>query len=344
MCNIDESLLITLFTTGQIKQALSAHSHISHRSMPQVEKYLRPGRLWKPIVSRTQGLLRKLWIGYGKGKIWHSTYFTQPERWGGAQVVTVVDMIYERFPNLFALSVDEQFREQKRRCVLAADAVICISENTKKDVQQFYGIDTSRVRVIPLACSEVFMQIQNPEPNPIPIPRKPFLLYVGYRTHYKNFDALIKAYSQWQNRSEVDLVVVGRQWSVDERKKLVASGIDGQVHLFGNVDDQVLTRLYRTAVAFVYPSFYEGFGIPLLEAMACGCPVVASRIPSTIEVAGDCPIYFDPAQVDDLIVALDFALIEGRNSVRCRNGLKRVKEFSWEKTASETLKVYRAIS
>jgi alpha-1,3-rhamnosyl/mannosyltransferase len=101
--------------------------------------------------------------------------------------------------------------------------------------------------------------------------------------------------------------------------------------------------LYNQAAAFVHPSLYEGFGIPLLEAMACGCPVVASRIPTTREVAGDCPIYFDPMQPDELITALDVALAEGRNSERVRRGLEWVKQYSWDRTARETLQVYRAL-
>ena len=105
----------------------------------------------------------------------------------------------------------------------------------------------------------------------------------------------------------------------------------------------MLCRLYNQAVAFVYPSLYEGFGIPLLEAMTCGCPIVASRIPSTVEVAGDCPIYFDPAEEDDLVNALDIALSEGRNSERVQAGFEKVKSYSWDKTTAQTLQVYRAV-
>ena len=101
--------------------------------------------------------------------------------------------------------------------------------------------------------------------------------------------------------------------------------------------------LYNRALAFIYPSLYEGFGIPLLEAMACGCPIVASRIPSTIEVAGDCPVYFNPNDVEELISALDIIIPEGRNSKRTRSGLERVKKYSWQKTAEQTLEVYHSL-
>jgi glycosyltransferase involved in cell wall biosynthesis len=148
----------------------------------------------------------------------------------------------------------------------------------------------------------------------------------------------------WSKKNDVALVLVGgRQWSDNEQKRLTELGIQGRVHILENVTDQTLCYLYNKAVGFVYPSLYEGFGIPLLEAMACGCPIVASRIPSTIEVAGDCLIYFDPASADELVSALDVVLSEGRNSERVHAGLERVKTYSWDKTAAETLKVYRAV-
>jgi alpha-1,3-rhamnosyl/mannosyltransferase len=106
----------------------------------------------------------------------------------------------------------------------------------------------------------------------------------------------------------------------------------------------MLLRLYNQAVALVYPSLYEGFGIPLLEAMACGCPVIASRIPSTVEVAGEQPIYFEPVHLESLLAAFDLALAEGRNSERVRTGLEHAQDFSWDKTSSQVLEVYHALS
>jgi glycosyltransferase involved in cell wall biosynthesis len=154
---------------------------------------------------------------------------------------------------------------------------------------------------------------------------------------------LLQAYSSWPRRKEVDLVVVGGKWSKKEVQHLAKLGITDRVHLLRDVDDQKLCLLYNQATAFVYPSIYEGFGIPLLEAMACGCPIIASRIPSTLEVAGECPIYFEPTEAEDLLAAFDIALSEGRASERVRSGLEQVKCYSWDKTARWTLEVYRAL-
>ena len=169
------------------------------------------------------------------------------------------------------------------------------------------------------------------------------MLFIGGRYPHKNFNGLIQAYSLWEHREEVALVVVGSPWSVDEEKQLAELGIRERVYLLTDVDDETLCYIYNQASAFVYPSLYEGFGIPLLEAMACGCPIIASRIPSTIEVAGGCPIYFEPTEVDSLVNGFDVALSEGRKSERVRAGIERVKSYSWDRTAAQTLEIYRTL-
>ena len=339
VCQVDKTLDITLLMTGQSRQLLPHHPHIRIRSIPRIERFLQPYMVWQ--YFRPRELWLRLFIGRTKGKIWHSTYYTMPAMWSGATVVTVPDMIHELFPNLFNRISNQRFREQKRRCVLGADVVICISETTRRDVQHFYGIDSDKIRVVPLGYSNSFRRLNNTAGGTESSTVKPFLLYIGSRSHYKNFGQLIQAYSSWQHRREVNLSVVGAEWSPDEIELLVELGIYDQVCHLGKVDDETLCYLYNTALAFVYPSLYEGFGIPLLEAMACGCPIVASRIPSTIEVAGDYPLYFAPEEVEDLVLALDRVLLEGKYPQRCLAGLERVKNFSWEKTAEQTLEVYR---
>jgi len=344
MCEADDSLHISLLTQGRLRQVLPQHRRITHRSIPNIECYLRPRRIWKPFIPAAKRLMRKLWSGQGAGKIWHSTYYTMPEKWDGYTVVTVHDMIFERFPDFYdGLSAD-RFREKKRRCIQEADAVICVSETTRQDVHHFYGLDSDSIYVVPHACSDVFRQLGQGEGRLGMPTTQPFLLYVGARNRYKNFDAMIQAYSVWSRRKDVALVLVGgRPWSADEEQRLAELGIQDRKHILVDVDDETLCQLYNQALGFVYPSLYEGFGIPLLEAMACGCSVIASRIPSTIEVAGECPIYFDATEVDDLVNAFDIALSEGRNSGRVQAGLERVRFYSWDKTAAQTLEVYRAV-
>lgn len=342
MCDMDRSLRITLLTERGLKQALPEHPGITHRSIIPVERYLRPGRVWKPVIPKIRQCVRELYIGHGENRIWHSTYYTMPEHWDGKQVVMVVDMTHERFADLFSGPGNDEFRERKRQCVLGSDAVICISETTRLDVQRFYKLDSGSLYVVSLACSDGFKQLEQSEL--VPPMREPFLLYIGDRSHYKNFDTLLQAYSVWKHHKEVALVVVGHPWSAEEKKKLTELRIQHRVHLLTDVNDENLCQLYNQAATFVYPSLYEGFGIPLLEAMACGCPIAASRIPSTIEVAGECPIYFEPTEIDDLRNAFEVALSQGRNSEHVRTGLERVRCYSWHKTARRTLEIYRVLS
>jgi glycosyltransferase involved in cell wall biosynthesis len=346
ICNLDKRLRIFLLTEGRIAQTLPHHGHIFHKSIPQIEPYLRPGRLWKPVAPTVRELMGKLQIGCTKGAIWHSTYYTMPpNKWRGPVLVTVADMIHERLPHLFSGPWYDQFREQKRRSVLAADVVICISEATRQDLQCFYNLNSDSVQVIHLAHSDIFKRQEYPAIEAAwSIEKRPFLLYVGLRAHYKNFEGLIRAYSVWPQRNDVTLVVVGKPWTASEEAYLAALGIQGRVQVLTGVDDKMLLRLYNQAVALVYPSLYEGFGIPLLEAMACGCPVIASRIPSTVEVAGEQPIYFEPVHLESLLAAFDLALAEGRNSERVRTGLEHAQDFSWDKTSSQVLEVYHALS
>lgn len=343
MCQADETLNITLLMMGQGQQALPHHPHIHICSAPRIERFLQPYSVWRYLTRGPKEWWLRLSIEKTGGKIWHSTYYTTPKIWRGATVVTVHDMIHELFPDLFNKVSDEQFREQKRRCVLSADAVICISEATRRDVEHFYGIDSDKVWLVPLGYSNTFKRLTGLVERAESPVSGPFLLYVGSRSHYKNFKQLIQAFSLWQHQREVNLVVVGRKWSPDEMETLTGLGIYDRVRLLDKVDDEALCYLYNTAVALVCPSLYEGFGILLLEAMACGCPVVASRIPATIEVAGDCPVYFDPRETEDLLLALDKVLLEGRDSQRSLVGLERVKDFSWERAAEQTLKVYRSL-
>jgi glycosyltransferase involved in cell wall biosynthesis len=345
MCDIDNSLRIKLLTQGQLRQRLPVHKRISHHPVPAFERYLRPNRLWQSVLPAINRLMYNLWTGKGKGKIWHSTFYTVPAKWDGHLIMSVYDMIHERYPDLYSGANSDKFREIKRHSITRSDAVICISETTRQDVHHFYGIDLDLIYVVHLACSNVFIKLVSPQSVPNTLVNQPFLLYLGGRSHYKNFALLAKAFSIWPHRKDVTLVLVGgRPWSDDEDDRLLKLGIRDRVQLLTNVDDQTLCQLYNQALGFVYPSLYEGFGIPLLEAMACGCPVVASRIPSTVEVAGDCPIYFDPTEEDDLINALDILLSDGQNPERIEVGIKKAGTYSWDKTAAEVLKVYQHLA
>jgi glycosyltransferase involved in cell wall biosynthesis len=344
ICAMEESLNITLLTANRPKQPLPTHPQIVHRSYISVDRVFRPWRLWAPAYPKLRSLVLGLAWGLDHGSLWHSTYYTMRPRWTGPKVVTVVDMIHERFSHLFSTPADERFRQRKRRCILGADKVICISHTTEQEVQEFLGIPSDRTEVVALACSNNFGILESDAESSVIPTEDPYLLYVGTRSYHKNFSLVLEAYSGWNRRNEFSLITVGVPWSNEETQCLHDLGLSGRVYLLSDTDDDQLCQLYNRASAFIYPSLFEGFGIPLLEAMACGCPIVASRIPSTLEVAKECPIYFEPTEPDDLVRAFDLAISEGRDSERVRAGLQAVRRYSWDETARQTLEVYRAVS
>jgi glycosyltransferase involved in cell wall biosynthesis len=254
-------------------------------------------------------------------------------------VLTVYDMTMEKV--LASKDVDGVQRRIKKKAILAADAIICISHHTRKDLLELYSIPEERVVVTHLA-SEIDAGMAQ---NAGKIPEAPYFLFVGTRRGYKNFALLLDAFSKVAERQkDVRLCVVGAPFTHDEKRSMADLKVDGRVDNVGYVADRYLAKLYRCSVAFVYPSCYEGFGIPLLEAMACGTPVVASNCTSIPEVVGDAALLFDPCSGEELTEGLLRLL----SSVSIRKdliekGYQRVKLFSWDVTATKTIEVYKSL-
>ncbi len=340
LCELDSQLRITLQIDdqqGALKQALPEHQHISITH--QFASLTMPYQPWNRASRRVQRYLKTI---SQRRSIWHSTYYTLPREWFGKQVITVYDLIYLRFASLYHLPEHEQFRQHQQRCIQQADAVICISETTRRDVEQFYAIDPSRLHVVLPAVSESFRVLPREDHISLPV-SEPFIFYVSGRGPHKNFDALLQAYSQWEKKDDIVLVVTGVPWRAHEEKRLVELGIRDRVYQIDGVDDTMLCQLYNQATAFVYPSLYEGFGISLLEALSCGCPVVASRIPTSLEITETDVVYFEPSDVRSLVSALEKAVCEGRESERIQVGFKTAQSFSWDRAAAETLAIYHAL-
>ena len=334
MCDMDTSLKIVLLTEGKLLQSFPIHKRIIHRDIPILKNYLPVTRAWNLIGPRANRFMYRLLIGQGTGQIWHSTYYSMPERWDGWQVVTVADMIYER---LETTSSDEQYiRNMKQKAIYHADKIIAISQATKDDLKKFLGVADEKIQVIHLGCNPVFQKVPGQKWF-----GKPFVLFVGARAGYKNFEGLLQAFSIWPKNKEVDLVAVGANWTTEELRKIIDLNLLDKVRLISYPDDLVLRDLYNQALVFISPSLYEGFGIPLLESMSCGCPIIASRIPSTVEIAGDVPFYHDPGNLEQILSNLDQAWCESKSSERILRGTNLVKSFSWEHTARQTLELYR---
>jgi glycosyltransferase involved in cell wall biosynthesis len=340
ICNLDESVRINMFTTGLSLQKLPKHPQIRHLPPSIIYRILYPNRVINPFIEKIIQPKERISKFVKSNSIWHSTYYTRPKEWTGFEVVTVVDMIHERFPEYYDDDLSKEFKKRKEECIIKSDTIICISNATRDDLQSFYEVDDSKIHIIYLSHSSAFNIIDSSGRKQKLPNRKPYFIYVGRRKNYKNFTFMLKAYSAWSKKEEISLVVVGNKFDRDEELLLLNLGVLDNLYLHEYPDDEELCSLYNNAVALIFPSEYEGFGIPVLEAMACGCSVIASSIPSTREIADDVPIYFDPHDVDSLIHAFDMVLEENSDE-RIQNGLRLVRGFSWDKTAKETLDVYR---
>jgi glycosyltransferase involved in cell wall biosynthesis len=279
----------------------------------------------------------------GRFDVFHPTYYTlltkRPAGSGRAPtVLTVWDMIHELFPA--EMDPTGEHADRKRRAILAAERIICISENTKKDLLERYPVPEGKVAVTYLASGIDISMSGGPEP----VPARPYFLYVGSRSRYKNFDGLLRAFARAAAaRGNLALCVVGPPFTADEEGQLAALRLAGRVEHYGQPADPHLAKLYRHSLALVYPSRYEGFGIPPLEAMSCGTVAVVSDASSLPEVVGDAGVMFDPRADEELTdILLALAADEALRRGLIEKGRRRAEGFGWGKTVAQTVEVYRS--
>lgn len=305
----------------------------------QVEHFRRES-VRKVIASFDQAM-GSFFINHRNGvQIFHETYYSKntyaPP--GAKRIVTIYDMIHERFPKLFRQ--DDITSNLKKRAVERADHIICISQSTRLDLMRIFGTPSNKITVTYLGHS-----LTSPiQVNDIEISNRPFLLFVGYRTGYKNFERFLRAYSYSDVLKREFLVVCfgGGRFSRQEISMIESLHIPSGMVTWLEGDDSVLSYLYSNAAALVYPSLYEGFGIPPLEAMAYNCPVACSRASSLPEVVGDAAELFDPTQEDAIRVAIEQIVTSPSRSDELKKlGIRQSKLFSWQKCAQDTISAYK---
>lgn len=276
----------------------------------------------------------------------HPTYYwllsrQEISRYNCPVVLTVYDMIHELFSNQMDPSGWQI--EEKRKAIHAAQMIICISGNTKKDLLERYSIPENKVKVTHLASSINASMAYGSEP----VPSRPYYLYVGSRnSDYKNFDGLLLAFAKAASvQTDLALCVVGSPLNQTEKKLIAKFKLINHIEHYRYASDCHLAKLYRCSIALVYPSLYEGFGIPPLEAMSCGTVTIASDSSSIPEVVGDAGILFDPqATLDlaDILLSLLDNSLERDHLIA--KGHQRARMFSWDKTVAQTLDIYRSLA
>ncbi len=283
--------------------------------------------------------------------IWHCPHYNVPFVKKGMLVVTVHDLIHLVFQGKYFNALQGWYARQSLNLVRKnADAIIAVSHHTKKDLVELAGIPESRITVIHEGVGKEFQPIEDQRALAslkikFNLPKK-FLLYVGNIKPHKNVGQLSRVFLRLKQKSKIeeDLVLVGqpdKKW-INQDKDLRAAAKDNAVHFLSKVPLQDLPGLYSMATAVVLPSLYEGFGLVVLEAMACGTPVIVSNRASLPEIAGDAAKVFDP-QSDG---ALDEAIELVSGDINCRkimtiNGIQRANQFSWNKMVDATVSIYR---
>jgi glycosyltransferase involved in cell wall biosynthesis len=230
--------------------------------------------------------------------------------------------------------------KNKRKLYESADAVICVSESSRRDLLHYYQVDPARAFVVyhgikPFAVDEE--QTTNSPPA-----QRPYLLFVGFRGTYKNFAMLLHAYATSGISRDYDLLTIGGgAFSLDELSIIKSLGVAHNVQNLQGVGDSRLAAIYRGASLFVYPSLYEGFGFPPLEAMSVGCPVLVSSTSSLPEICGDAAHYFDPEDPNDLSRSLLNVLNspDSLPTMRAR-GYAQVSRYDWNQSAAKTHQIY----
>ncbi len=321
-------------------------AHAPHHPNLKLENY----RLWRP-----HRLSRRFYQGWkppslNRCAVSHPTYYdllhgVRYSDFKGPLVVTVYDFIFARFPG--------QLDDAKRTLAIQAEAIeradhiVCISRSTQGDLAHFHPKAMSKSSVIGLASSFAHGSLKEPASAAERIdPEAPTFLFVGGRGGYKNFSFLLRAFAKARSKCpRIRLHVAGHRLDNEERWAIHLLGLDGSVDATVYPDEQALAGLYRRSVALLYPSFYEGFGLPPLEAMSCGTLAVTSNATSLPEVVGDAGIMLDPFKEDDWAECLlDLARGKVDRNQYIARGYEHAQRFTWRQSVSEHVALYRRLA
>ncbi len=287
---------------------------------------LKIRRYFNPILSLTEKT------------IFHSSYYRTCNHKFAFNVTTVHDFTYEKYYHGIAKSLH---CFQKYRAINNSDIIICISENTKNDLMKYLPkTDKNKIRVIYNGVSDDYFKIENPIINQIPFAAQSYMIFVGSRKAYKRFDFAVDVV----RKINFNLIIVGGGDLTDQESKLLDSeiGVEKYKHM-GSILNNQLNELYNNAFCLIYPSEYEGFGIPVIEAQKAGCPVVAFNGSSIKEIAGNTPLLFKEYNIDKISSNVSMLFDISKRNLIIQEGIINAKRFSWDITYSQIISVYREI-
>ena len=288
-----------------------------------------------------------------KADLLHCPDYLIPPTLNKIIILTIHDLAFIRFPQFnFDWFIKKYTKEVKRNARLAK-IIVADSKSTKDDIIKFFKIDPAKVKVVYLASDSRFKKLANQEKDKKVLKKygidKKYILSVGTIEPRKNYSTLIKAFNYIKHKNNdfnYRLVIVGRTgWKSESTyRERELSPYKDDILFIGRVSDKELVQIYNQAEIFVYPSLFEGFGLPPLEAMACGLPVIASDSSSLKEVVGNAGILIPPDDFKEISKQISYILKNEKIKKKLKEkSLKQAQKFSWEKTARETLKIYKEI-
>lgn len=264
-------------------------------------------------------------------------------------VLTVYDLAHLYLPECYTYMTRLYLNSLLSRSIKQADSIIAISESSKRDIMEHFKIAPEKIKVVYAGIDEIFRPIDDMEEleriKKVYRIKGDFILTVSLISPRKNLIRLIEAFKALRDQKKIDsqLVIVGRKaWLYEDVfREVASSGLEEDVIFCGHIPREHLLCLYNAATLFAYPSLYEGFGLPILEAMACATPVMASNVSSMPEVCGEAALLVDPYDIEELASAIaDIVSKPHLRQTLIKRGLEQVSKFSWKKTAEETLAVY----
>jgi glycosyltransferase involved in cell wall biosynthesis len=320
---------------------LHVNEHLRDASSSLVFGHAFKHKYWKKGFHNASALFARPAIAAWRPDVVHETYYSKHRSAPKScpTVLTVHDMIHEIYSSEFKQA--NSILSDKQSAISRADKIICVSQSTKNDLLRLTGLKPEKVSVVLHGYD-----IKNVSHNGPYAVESPFLLYVGQRGGYKNFDGLLKAYAL-SNQLKHNFKIIafgGEKFKPEHANQIASHGIKPKQVEFRSGDDKELSNLYQQAAAFIYPSFYEGFGLPPLEAMANNCAIASSNTSSMPEVIGNAAAFFDPSHPDEMATAIESIVFDAaRKQQFITLGHERLKYFSWEKCAKETLEIYREL-
>ena len=321
----------TRFDLGRLEAAGARLVPIAARNFSPAEQWRVPDALQQHDVD-----------------VYHSPYYVMPYLPGRPTVLTLYDLIPLRQDEASRPLARLAFSASVRLAAAAAKHLITLSSASAADLQQTLGVPADKITVVPAAPDPQFAP--QPEAVVAEVRRRlalpaAYALYVGSNKPHKNLPRLATAYASLPAADRLPLVIAGHWDPRYPEARQRAAARPGRVHLIGGVAQTDLAALYAGAAFFVFPSLEEGFGLPVLEAMACGTPVLCADLPVLREVGGDAALYFDPHQAEAIAAALERALSDADLLAGLRErGLARAQAFSWQRAAAATVQVYERVA